>query len=174
MKFLIAVLSLLISTQIYAQTSFPTLSIETIEGKTENLPETTKGKYTVIGMAFSQKAQKQLESWIQPVYDNFISKSGMAALVYDVNPRLVLMLTGAKKAVKQKAKKRLSKEVDDEFKNKIGIWEGSFSEIKSTLSIKSKDTFYIFVLDKAGNIIHKESGMHTEKKMDRIGELVEG
>ena len=153
--------------------SFPSLEIDHLDGTKESLPKDTKGKFTIIGIAFSQKAQKELESWIVPVYDNFITKEGLASMVYDVNPRLVLMFTGAKKAVVEKAKKKLSAGVDEEFKSKIGLWEGDFSTVKSDLSIQNKNTFYLFVLDKEGTIIHKESGMHTEKKMEKIGNLVE-
>ena len=43
-------------------------------GKLVDLPNDTKGKYTLLGLAFSKKSEDDLNTWVEPVYWKFIDK----------------------------------------------------------------------------------------------------
>ena len=70
---------------------FPYLQGEDYNGKKVNLPVDTKGKYTLIGMAFSNAAESDLKTWINPIYNKFIVKIDRSkADVFDAGNLVVL------------------------------------------------------------------------------------
>jgi hypothetical protein len=81
----------------FAQTGkmFPALQGELLDGKTMTLPTTT-GKKTLVGLAYSSKAEDALKSWYQPLYDKFIAKKGMFDDQIDIETYFVAMYIGLK------------------------------------------------------------------------------
>ncbi|HEY5825508.1 MAG TPA: hypothetical protein VIT44_14130, partial [Cyclobacteriaceae bacterium] len=79
---------------------FPDMTAETVEDKKVNLPADTKGKYTLLGLAYSKKSEDELNSWFNPIFSKFIQKSKglMAGFGYDVNVYFVPMFTGVNAA----------------------------------------------------------------------------
>ena len=55
-------------------TLFPGMECEDYNGKAVNLPVDTKGKYTLLCIAFSTAAEPDLKTWINPIYNKFIGK----------------------------------------------------------------------------------------------------
>src|SRR6187200_2022966 len=85
MKNLIAAIILFVSVyQVKAQV-IPPFTGETLENKQVTIPSDTKGKYTFLCFASGMKAQKDLETWLDPVYNKFIAKTGLMDEFYDVN-----------------------------------------------------------------------------------------
>ena len=82
----------------YAQVGkqFPDLSAETVDDDPIVLPNDTKGKYTLLGLAYSKKSEGDLNTWFNPVFNKFIKKSTgvFGAFSYDVNVYFVPMFTG--------------------------------------------------------------------------------
>src|ERR1700749_4522952 len=102
MKISLFSIYMLLSVFVFAQNGklFPTVKGETLEGKVVSVPEDTKGKYTLIGMAYSQKSEDQLKTWFQPAFSAFIDKSKPSLFEekYDVNLYFIPMFTGVNKA----------------------------------------------------------------------------
>src|SRR5436190_7330974 len=75
---------------------FPDMEAETVNDKKVKLPQDVKGKYTLIGLAYSKKSEDDLNSWFQPVFSKFVQKTTglMASFTYDVNVYFVPMFTG--------------------------------------------------------------------------------
>ncbi len=153
--------------------TFPDLPAETVENVKEQLPGSTKGKFTLVGIAYSEDAEKDLRSWYDPVYNLFIDKSGMYELIYDVNVRMVLMFPGLTKVAMDKAKQNMKANTDPSLYPYVLFYGGEFKPYKTSLKLKDKSKPYIFVLDENGKIIYATSGGYSEKKLDEIGELVE-
>src|SRR5215467_3076999 len=80
--------------------AFPSMTAETVDDKKVNLPQDTKGKYTLLGLAYSKKSEDELNTWLNPVYSTFIQKqTGMIqGFSYDVNVYFVPMFTGVNAA----------------------------------------------------------------------------
>lgn len=152
---------------------FPELRGVTIDNKSITIPEDTKGKYTLVGIAFSQKSQEILETWADPVYHQFIEPSGLTMMVYDVNLYLTLMFTGVKHAVSEKAIEKIKEGTDADLDKHVLIYEGKMGKYDNILKMKDKKTAYFFVLDKEGNIAYATSGPYSERKMDEIGDIIE-
>ncbi|MDZ7650986.1 MAG: hypothetical protein U5K54_29740 [Cytophagales bacterium] len=124
---------------------FPDMAAETVEDKKVNLPADTKGKYTLLGLAYSKKSEDELNTWFSPVYNKFIKKATglMAGMGYDVNVYFVPMFTGVNAAATGTAKKKALKNVDPVLLPYILFYKGELKTYKEALDFERK-TFLIF------------------------------
>jgi hypothetical protein len=154
---------------------FPALSAETVEDKKVTLPDDVKGKYTLIGMAYSKKSEDELNSWFGPVFEKFIQKSNglLSGFGYDVNVYFVPMFTGVNAAATGTAKRKAAKNVDAQLLPYILFYRGELKSYKEALDFEKKDIPYFFVLDPQGKIVYATSGAYTDEKMDAVEEKIE-
>ena len=144
--------------------SIPQIETVNLNDQTIHLPT---NKLTLVGLAFSQKAQEDLVTWLEPIYKQFLDPDGTGAWVYDCNTYLLLAFTGAKKAALEKAKKEIKKATDRDFFNYVLLYEGSIDPFND-LDIDDKSTFYILVIDQNGNVLVQQKGGYSEKKLDLL------
>ena len=85
MKVKLLIFLLILTATITFSQTMPVISGETISNKKVNIPGDLKGKYSLLCFASSQKAQADLESWLEPVYIKFIAKTGLMDDMYDLN-----------------------------------------------------------------------------------------
>lgn len=155
--------------------AYPDLEGETVEDLKVSIPVDTKGKYTLLGMAYSKKSEDDLNTWFQPVYTKFISEGGglFSSFTYDVNVYFIPMFTGIKAAGVGAAKKKAVEKIDPKLHPHIIFYKGDLKTYKKALDFERKDVPYFFVLDKEGKIIYATSGAYSEDKMDEIEALLE-
>ena len=178
MKSVLALVLLVGSFSLSAQVvgkMFPDMSAETVEDKKVNLPAETKGKYTLLGLAYSKKSEDELNSWFEPVFSKFIQKSKglMSGFGYDVNVYFIPMFTGVNAAATGTAKKKALKNIDPQLLPYILFYKGELKTYKEALDFEKRDIPYFFVLDKEGKIVFATSGAYTEDKMDKVEEVIE-
>ncbi|NMM47020.1 hypothetical protein [Marinigracilibium pacificum] len=164
-----------VTLNISAQKKFPQLSGETVTDKKLTLPNDTKGKFTLVGLAYSKKAEDDLNTWFQPVYDRFVADAGgglFSDFMYDINVYFVPMFTGVNAASIGTAKNQAKKNLDPELHPHVLFYKGSIKEYEDTLNLKSKNKPYVFVLDKSGKIIYETSGPCTSAKLSEIENIV--
>ena len=150
---------------------FPELTGETLDDVKKTIPTQTKGKYTIICMAYSSDSENDLKTWLSPAYDKFIAKTEMFS--YDVNLYFVPMFTGVNVAGAGKAKKELKAGTDKELHQHVLFYSGDIDVYKKELGLEKKDLPYIFVLDKDGKIVYTTSGYYTEAKMEALEDKLE-
>lgn len=171
-KTFIAGFILCVSSVAYTQSStgkiFPDIAGETCKGKALSIPSDTKGKITLIGMAYSKKAEDDLKTWLSPVYNKFIAKTGMFDSEYDVNLYFIPLFTGANYGAVNAAKKKLKEDTDEILHPHVLFYAGGIKKYKEELGFEEKDSAYFFVLDKNGKIIYTTTGQFSEEKMDAI------
>jgi hypothetical protein len=177
MKYL-SIILLLLSTEIKAQVLgkiFPVMEAETVEDKKVSLPNDTKGKYTLLGLAYSKKSEDELNTWFSPVYNKFVRKADglFAGMGYDVNVYFVPMFTGVNAAATGTAKKKALKNVDPMLLPNILFYKGELKPYKEALDFEKRDTPYFFVLDPEGKIVFATSGAFTQGKLDEVEESIE-
>lgn len=164
---------------LYAQVlgkQFPEMEAETVEDKKVMLPKDVKGKYTLLGMAYSKKAEDELNSWFSPVFEKFVRKntgSLFEGMGYDVHVYFVPMFTGVSAAATATAKKKALKNVDPQILPNILFYKGELKTYKEALDFEKKDTPYFFVLDAEGKIVYATSGKFSNKKLDEVEELIQ-
>jgi hypothetical protein len=169
------VLALNLSAQVVGKI-FPEMQAETVEDKKVTLPGDVKGKYTLLGLAYSKKSEDELNSWFTPVFEKFIQKTNsglMAGMGYDVNVYFVPMFTGINAAATGTAKKKAIKNVDPQLLPYILFYKGELKTYKEALDFEKKDIPYFFILDPTGKIVYATSGKYSEDKMDEIEEHIE-
>ncbi|MDB4533533.1 hypothetical protein N9242_01580 [Vicingaceae bacterium] len=143
---------------------------ETLKHKMIEIPRAAKGKYCLIGMASSKKAEEDLQTWMQPVYDMFINQNTFIPIDYNMDIFFVPMFTGANQAAYNKVMKKTKSEIDPELAAHVLFYKGSLDPYKSHIKDKSKPFF--FVLDENGKVVYSTSGKYTAKKLDKIEGVV--
>lgn len=154
-------------------TEFPLLKGETLDDKTISIPNDTKGKSTILCLAYSSDAETDLKTWYEPTYDKFIAKTELMSDAYDINLYFVPMFTGVVQGTAGDAKKKMKVGVQDDIQPHIIVYKGELDAYKDQLKMDDKKKPYIFVLDKDGKIIYVTSGPYTEDKMDAIEDKLE-
>lgn len=154
---------------------FPEMTAETVEDKKVSLPQDVKGKYTLLGLAYSKKSEDALNTWFNPVYATFIRKNTgqMASFNYDVNVYFVPMFTGINAAATGTAKKKAMKNTDPQLLPYILFYKGELKKYKDELDFEKKDIPYFFVLDSDGKIVFATNGAYSDAKMESIEAVIE-
>lgn len=154
---------------------FPDMTAETVEDKKVNLPQDVKGKYTLLGLAYSKKSEDELNTWFSPVYSTFIEKQTgmMQSISYDVNVYFVPMFTGVNAAATGTAKRKAMKNVDPKLLPYILFYKGELRKYKDELDFERRDIPYFFVLDPDGKIVFATEGRYSDSKMESIEAVIE-
>jgi hypothetical protein len=155
--------------------TFPDMTAETVEDKKVNLPQDVKGKYTLLGLAYSKKSEDELNTWLNPVYNTFIRKqTGMIqGFNYDVNVYFIPMFTGINAAATGTAKKKAIKNTDPQLLPYILFYKGELRTYKEALDFERRDIPYFFVLDPQGKIVFATSGAYNDQKMESVEAVIE-
>ena len=171
MRSIFSLAAIAVAFMVQAQNTFPTLSGETAAGASITLP--TKGKpWTVIGLAYSQKASPLLEEWYEPAYLRFIAKHGLLAGSYDADVFFVPLFVGVNKAAYEGSLNKFRKSADPEIVDHVLFSKADIEPLKEALGLNDKDIPYFFVLDAEGRIVHREQGAFTEEKLESIEEVL--
>jgi hypothetical protein len=154
---------------------FPDMIAETVDDKKVNLPLDTKGKYTLLGLAYSKKSEGELNSWFGPIFSTFIQKTTglMSGMGYDVNVYFIPMFTGVNAAATGTAKKKAAKDVDPQLLPYLLFYKGKLEPYKDALDFQHKDVPYFFVLDPQGKIVYATSGKYSDEKLEEIESKIE-
>ena len=173
--FIIAILftfsSLLMNGQ--SGNTFPDIDVINLNDEELNIPEDLKGKFSLIGVAFSEDAQSDLYTWSQPIFSEFMDENNLSSLVYDPNVHLILMFTGANQLAYNKAKQQIIEGTDESLTDNIVLYKGAMENYRKTLKMKDRKKPYFFVLDMEGKIIYVTSGRYTMKALKEVGNLIE-
>lgn len=152
--------------------TFPEMSGITLTDKTISIPADTQDKYTLIGLAYSKKAEDDLKTWFQPVYEKFVRESKPNQLIPEVKPDVhvvfVPMFTGIKQGASNAAIKKMKKGIDEKLHANVMVYSGKLGDYKEALDFEKKDAPYFFVIDKNGKIVYATSGSYSSKKIGEI------
>ncbi|WP_436516197.1 hypothetical protein [Ekhidna sp. To15] len=155
--------------------TFPDMEAETLTNEFVNLPADISDKYSLIGLAYSKKAEDYLKGWFEPVYNQFIYKNpnpGPFDFSFDVNTYFIPMFTGAKRPAYKKVMNKLKKTIDKRMQPNVLFYKGTLKEYKDALNFDGKDLPYFYVLDPEGKIVYTTSGRFTQRKMQEITDAV--
>lgn len=178
LKHLLLVSSLLTSVASFSQAGqiFPMLEGENLEREPILLPDDLAGKYTILGLAFSKKSEKALNTWFQPSYNQFLYKPEGGSLFagnYDVKLYFIPMFTGVKRPAYEKVMKKMTDGLDPKLHPHVLFYQGHMKDYKKVLNFDGNDIPYFYVLDPFGQIIYTTSGFYSDAKMQEIVDAVE-
>lgn len=170
---LLVIMALMVTLSFTTGNTFPKISGETLDHKTLTLPSDCAGKKTIIGMAYSDKAQDALISWYEPAFEKFVAKVGMFDYQYDVHLYFIPMFIGLKQSLYETTLKKLREENRKDLYPYVIFYKGELEPYETSLNMKDKNTPYVFVLDEKGNIVYSTTGEYSEKKMEAIEAVLE-
>ncbi len=172
LKSLLIFFCVLSTTNIDVAAHFPNLTGETLDGKSLTIPIDCAGKKTIIGMAYSQKAQEDMMTWYEPAFEKFVLKVGMFDYQYDVKLFFVPMFIRLNQAAYESTLKDLRKQNRRDLFPYVLFYKGELTPYESSLNMQDKSSAYIFVLNEKGDVIHSTNGAYSEKKMEEIEEML--
>lgn len=154
---------------------FPDMTAETVDDKKISLPLDVRGKYTLLGLAYSKKSEEQLNTWFNPVFTTFIQKTTgqMEGMGYDVNVYFVPMFTGINTVATGTAKRKAMKNVNPQLLPYILFYKGELKKYKDELDFEKRDIPYFFILDADGKIVFATNGPYSEAKMESIEAVID-
>lgn len=156
---------------------FPKMPVKTLSGKSTNIPDSLKGKKSLVMLSFSPKSEKYMEAWLTPIYNLFIAQKNnpLNLDAEEDQPNLVFvpMVTGIYQLVDDKIYEKLKSGIIPEFQPYVLFYSGPLKPYKESLKFGAKDVPYFYVLDEEGKIIHSTSGEYSEAKMDEILKFIE-
>ena len=171
---LFTVISACAQAQVIGKT-FPMMETENLSDQRIVLPDAVRGKYTLLGLAYSKKSEDELNSWFQPVFEKFIQKNKglFEGFGYDVHVYFIPMFTGVNAAATGTAKKKAIQNVDPQLQPYILFYKGELKPYKEALDFEKRDVPYFFVLDANGVIRYATTGKYSPAKMDAIESVLE-
>lgn len=178
MKILVSTLFIFIAAGAHAQVvgkPFPVMETENLSDQRVVLPEAVRGKYSLLGLAYSKKSEDELNSWFQPVFEKFIQKNKglFEGFGYDVHVYFIPMFTGVNAAATGTAKKKALQNIDPQLHPYILFYKGELKPYKDALDFEKRDVPYFFVLDADGVIRYATTGKYSPAKMDAIEAVLE-
>ncbi|PIB34665.1 hypothetical protein BFP72_04190 [Reichenbachiella sp. 5M10] len=148
---------------------FPDMTTESLTHEIIEIPEGTNGKYTLLCLAYSKKAEEDLGKWFSPIYNNFIHESTSPFVFhYDINTYFIPMFTGAKRPAYKKVMAKVQESVDPLIQPHVLFYEGTMVEYRTKLEFDSPKIPYFYILDTQGKVIFSTKGNYTDEKMQEI------
>lgn len=173
MRIHLALLAALLTLGIHAQnTRFPDLEGETAEGTRITLPTEGGAAWTLVGIAYSKKAEPALEEWYEPAYLRFVAKHGLFAGSYDVDLYFVPLFVGVNKAAYEPSMKKFRKSASPEIVDHVLFSKADLAPLQEALDMQGRDTPYFFLLDRSGQVVYRTEGAFSEDKLEAIEELL--
>ncbi len=159
--------------QIFGQTVITPFQCESLTHQFITIPTDTKGKFTLICLASSTRAQKDLESWLDPLYQKFIAKSGLMDDAFDVNLYFIPVITGSK-LFAENIKSKFNENTQIDIKPHILFASTDNKAVLNSLSLQEDNIPHFILFNEKGEIIFRTNGPYTEEKLDIIDDLISG
>jgi len=177
MRFIKVITSFILSVTVgfsYAQVGelFPTITGESLQHKMIELPASSKGKFCLIGMSSSQKAEADLQTWMQPVYDMFINQNTFIPIDYNLDMYFIPMFKAGQSTTYNMVFNITKEEIDSELAPHVLFYKGNITDYETQLQLLDKNKPYFFVIDTTGKIVYVTSGAYTERKLEKIESFV--
>ncbi len=144
---------------------FPKIKVKTLSGKDLVLPDDTKGKVVLIGVAFVREAQGMLDSWMDH-FQHLCSENE----VYE----LPIIESSFWKIFSGFIDGGMRSGIPQEKHDFVGTHYGDASEFVDALDIKERDHGYVFLVDEEGYIRFRGKGYIDDEGKDKMLERVKG
>jgi hypothetical protein len=162
--------ALFFTTSMTSDNSFPSIACTDLHNKTVELPKAIKGKMSIVLLAASKKTEEDLQSWMLPIYNQFITDNTsnmFATETYDVNTYFIPVFSGVAKAAANTIKKKLLNGLDPSLQSHVLVYKGNANKLFDELDLNKKE-LAVLILDKEGKIVKKITGSYSDGKMEQI------
>ncbi len=150
---------------------FPDVQLENVDGKTYNSNVLFGKGYVLIGIGTSQKAEEDLRTWQEPVYNKYIAKTGLMDGMYDVQVWFIPLFTGANQVSKPKVIKKLKENNEPMVENHLLIYSGSKDPFDSFGVVEKREPYFMLV-NSDGLVVWVAQGSFQQKYIDQIQDIL--
>jgi hypothetical protein len=171
MKYILFAVLTTVFSRALGQSTFPSIEVEKLSGKEVLLPSDLDSPYSLVGLALSKKAEEDLRTWQNPVYNKFIAKTGLMDEMFNVDVLFIPVFTGANKMAKGKVIKKLKENNESLVFDNLYIYSGS-KEPFSEIGVDENSEPYFLLMDKAGKILWRAAGTFRQSHLDEIEEIL--
>ena len=144
---------------------FPEVTAESLAKTRESIPESAKGKVTLVVVAFLQQSQPQLDSWLGPFAERFGGKDGFT--FYEVP-----MISSGYRFMRIIIDSGMRGGIPREKHKNVVTMYGDVEKYMKELNLEARFG-YAFLLDKEGIIRWQGQGFATPESLKELFELVE-
>lgn len=144
---------------------FPNVTADSLAGTKESIPETCRGKVTLVAVAFLRESQSQLDSWLNPFYEQFGKREGF--MFYEIP-----MIASGYKFMKFVIDGGMRGGIPP-FKHKHVVT--MYGDVEKYLTALHLDPRYgyAFLLDREGAIRFQAQGYATEQSLKELFDKAE-
>jgi len=143
----------------------PEVSGRTLSDNEVFIPKDLAGKYAVLGFAFTQKGELQLETWIDPMFKAFGPESMLPS------PLFIIPMVGT--SYHTIVKNKLKKSLDKGYYPYILFLNDGENEMEKAIGQVNESLAYILLVSPRGEILHIVSGPYDAKKIEAIADKIE-
>jgi hypothetical protein len=165
--FIASAVFLAFSTKAQVGEVFPSIETEMISGEKVILPQNFEGKYVLMGIGTSKKAEEDLKTWQQPIYNKFIAKTGIMDDMYNVEVCFIPLFTGTAQMAKSKVIKKLKENNEPMVINHVYIYSGA-REAFASVGVDERSEPYFILVDGSGRIVWIEQGHFKQSYFDDV------
>jgi hypothetical protein len=144
---------------------FPDVSADSLAKTRESIPESAKGKVTLIAVAFLQQSQPQLDSWLGPFAERFGGKDSFT--FYEVP-----MISSGYKFMRLIIDSGMRGGIPKEKHKNVVTMYGDVEKYMKELNLEAQFG-HAFLLDKEGIIRWQGKGFATPESLKELFALAE-
>jgi hypothetical protein len=144
---------------------FPEVTADSLAKTRESIPESAKGKVTLVVVAFLQQSQPQLDSWLGPFAERFGGKEGFT--FYEVP-----MISSGYKFMRLIIDSGMRGGIPREKHKNVVTMYGDVEKYMKELNLEAQFG-HAFLLDKEGIIRWQGKGFATSESLKELFELAE-
>jgi hypothetical protein len=139
---------------------FPNVTADSLAGTKESIPESCRGKVTLVAVAFLRESQGQLDSWLNPFYEKFGKRDGF--MFYEIP-----MISSGYKFMKFVIDGGMRGGIPS-FKHKHVVT--MYGDVEKYLTALHLDPRYgyAFLLDREGSIVFQAQGVATGQSLQEL------
>jgi ATP10 protein len=145
---------------------FPTVQANTLAGRCIVFPDETKGRAAIIFVAFEQRAQQQIDTWVEPFIGEYLERDDVA--YYEIP-----MISGVYRPVSRFIDGGMRGGVPKDLHDRTATYYGKRGAFFDAMGITDQSKAYLYVLSRDGEIIFRASGSATVGDIESAKAAVE-
>lgn len=159
-------IGLLVSMYCHAQV-FPPVTCSNLNGQTITLPS-SKEKYSVLLVTFGKKGNEAAETWVDPLVQKFIRKSGLLDAFFTADVYALSIVNSAEWAMIRSQDQKIKSDVPAELLSNLVYSQTNPQPVLDVIGEKAKNTATVLLIQQDGKIIRMVSGEFSDKKLEEL------
>ena len=155
---------------------FPSTRFTNLEGKIIPLPDSAKGKYSIVFTAVNRQGLDSLMTWVGPAYKTFVNppqtNSVLVKTDYNVNLYYILATKGMPQNISGLLVDTLRRQNDLDLVSKVLLYNEPVQNLSSALKITDPNNVYTFLLDYNGKIVYTAPGAYSVKRLNKLTDIL--